>query len=167
MMAAGSAQTVLPSLSKQKSFIVENAGILNRETKLAILRIVMQEVGDEAVMENSGTKEVDINLDICASANEDVVRHVYNMVRARLDSLNQPVGRNVDPQRGRADAADTLSADTDREPPPGPIGLCSEAPKACTPKPSEGAKVTAPAIAARLKAATTKAAAPTKTQLKK
>jgi hypothetical protein len=113
------AQTALPSLSKQKAFIAENAGILNRETKIAILRIVMQEIEGKAVMENSGTKEVDINLDICAEANEEVIHHIYNMVRARLDSLNQPAGRNVGQQRGRAEAENAqqtpLSAGTGQD----------------------------------------------------
>lgn len=82
-----------PSLAKQKSFITDNAGNLNRETKIAILRIVTMEVGDAAVAESSNGRDVDVNLDRCAELNEDVVRHIYNMVRSRLDVLNQPLGR--------------------------------------------------------------------------
>lgn len=111
--AAQQPQPALPSISKQKSFIIENAGILNRETKLAILRIVMQEIGDDAVMENSGSKEVDINLDACATSNEDVVHHIYNMVKARLDTLNQPVGRSADSQR--RDAIEAKNSVTQRQ----------------------------------------------------
>ena len=39
------------SIGQQKSFIIENASILNRETKLAILSIVMMEIGSSVVKE--------------------------------------------------------------------------------------------------------------------
>jgi hypothetical protein len=81
---------VMPSLGRQKTFIVENAGILNVETKLAILRIVMMEIGPSVVTDMVSSKEVDIDLDAVSEENEDVITHVYNIVRARLESLSQP-----------------------------------------------------------------------------
>jgi hypothetical protein len=83
--------SAMPSLGRQKSFITENAAILNRETKLAILSIVMMEIGPSVAMEPTGVKEVDINLDAVAEADEDVLGHIFNIVRSRLESLNQPV----------------------------------------------------------------------------
>lgn len=79
-----------PSLSRQKTFIEDNATILNRETKLAILSRVMMEIYEtdpDAVIE-VGT-EVDIDLDRVEQANPEVLTHIYNMVKARLDALNR------------------------------------------------------------------------------
>ena len=81
-----------PSIGQQKTFIVENAGILNRETKLAILSIVMMEIGPSVVMETGGTKEVDIDLDAVTEANEEVLHHIYNIVQMRREALSQPAG---------------------------------------------------------------------------
>ena len=52
------------SIGQQKSFIIENATILNKETKIAILSIVMMEIGPSVIMEAGGSKEVDIDLDV-------------------------------------------------------------------------------------------------------
>jgi hypothetical protein len=88
-VAAGAAR----SIGAQKTFIVENAGILNQEIKLAILSIVMMEIGASVVTEAGGaTKEVNIDLDRVAEINEDVIRHIYNVVAARRESLSQPAG---------------------------------------------------------------------------
>lgn len=87
--ATPSVAAATPSITKQKSFIMENANNLNDATKKSILHIVMQEIGRKAIMGNN-ENHVDINLDACS---DDVVNHVYNMVKARMDSLNQPVGR--------------------------------------------------------------------------
>lgn len=81
-----------PSTGQQKTFIVENAGILNRETKLAILSIVMMEIGPSVVMETGGTREVDIDLDAVTEANEEVLHHIYNIVQTRREALSQPAG---------------------------------------------------------------------------
>ena len=81
-----------PSTGQQKTFIVENANILNRETKLAILSIVMMEIGPEVVMETGGVKEVDIDLDAVTAANEEVLRHIYNIVLSRRKALSRPLG---------------------------------------------------------------------------
>jgi hypothetical protein len=82
----------VPSLSQQKTFIVENTGILNHETKIAILSIVMMEIGPAVVMETGGAKDVDINLDSVASINEEVINHIYNIVCARREALSHPAG---------------------------------------------------------------------------
>jgi hypothetical protein len=86
----------LPSIGRQKTFIVENASILDRGTKIAILSIVMMELGDIVTSKKvvAETKrvggEVDINLDVAAEVNPEIVTHIYNIVRARRDTLNQP-----------------------------------------------------------------------------
>jgi hypothetical protein len=99
-----------PSAARQKDYIKDNAHILNKETKIAILSIVMNEVGKGAIMERAGSKEVDINLDMCEAANEEVILHIYNIVKARLESLNKPVGSDTTPQRGPAKASPGASA---------------------------------------------------------
>jgi hypothetical protein len=130
--------STMPSVSRQKTFIIENAGILGRETKIAILTFVMMEIGDLSAAGRSGdtigrsgdtigrsgdaigdvasepdevTKknirsvvtearrvggEVDIDLDLAAETNPAIVAHIYNIVKARRDTLNQPakVGGN-------------------------------------------------------------------------
>lgn len=83
----------VPSISRQKTFIVENTPILNRETKVSILSLVMMEVGPSVVMESS-KDEVNINLDVLATLNEDVLTHIYNIMRARLEVLNQPAAHS-------------------------------------------------------------------------
>jgi hypothetical protein len=84
-----------PSTSQQKTFIVENANILNRETKLAILSIVMMEIGSSVIMETGASKEVDIDLDAIAALNEEVIGHIYNIVLTRREALSQPAGCQV------------------------------------------------------------------------
>jgi hypothetical protein len=86
-----------PSTAQQQTFIVENANILNRETKLAILAIVMMEIGPSVVMETGGTKEVDIDLDAVTAANEEVIAHIYNIVLTRRKALGQPAGAPAAP----------------------------------------------------------------------
>ena len=80
------------SIGQQKSFIIENATILNRETKLAILSIVMMEIGPSVIMEAGGSREVDIDLDAVASSNEEVLAHIYNIVQTRRSALSRPAG---------------------------------------------------------------------------
>ena len=93
-----------PPLGRQKSFIVENAGILDCETKKAILRLVMMEIGRVApgggdgggepearpvVLEQGATKEVSIDLDNID--NPEVVLQLYNIVNNRRASLMEPM----------------------------------------------------------------------------
>ena len=90
---------VTPSLSRQKSYIIENESILDHNTKIAILGIVIMEVGpttmanDEKIshpiiLENQTTKEVSINLDNID--NVEVIRHIYNIVSNRRALLSEP-----------------------------------------------------------------------------
>ena len=53
----------------------------------------MMEVGPSVVMESS-KDEVNINLDVLATLNEDVLTHIYNIMRARLEVLNQPAAHS-------------------------------------------------------------------------
>lgn len=96
----------LPSLAQQKSFIVDNVAVLNRETKISILSIVMMEIGTSApgeagpgeaapahsrpVMYESGGREVDVDLDAVGAINPEVLTHIYNIVHARREQLSQP-----------------------------------------------------------------------------
>lgn len=88
--------TTLPiqklSTSQQKSFIIENVSILNREMKLAVLSIVMMEIGPRVIMDTGSLKEVNIDLDAITSSNEEVIAHIYNIVLARREALSQPAG---------------------------------------------------------------------------
>ena len=79
-------------IGQQKSCIIENATILNKETKIAILSIVMMEIGPSVIMEAGGSKEVDIDLDAVAASNEEVLAHIYNIVQTRRAALNRPAG---------------------------------------------------------------------------
>ena len=85
--------SAVPSTSRQKMFIMEHTPILNHETKVSILSLVMMEVGPSVVMESS-KDEVNINLDALAALNEDVLTHIYNIMRARLEVLNQPAAHS-------------------------------------------------------------------------
>jgi hypothetical protein len=80
------------SIGQQKAFIIENATILNRETKLAILSIVMMEIGPTVVMETGGSRDVDIDLDAVAESNIEVLTHIYNIVQTRRTALSRPAG---------------------------------------------------------------------------
>ena len=93
------------SVAQQKTFICENAAILNRDTKLSILSIIMMEIGPAVVMEKAtaSASEVDIDLDAVAAINEEVIAHLYNIVLARREALSQPAG--APPSRGDRGAA--------------------------------------------------------------
>lgn len=80
------------SIGQQKSFIIENAAILNRETKLAILSIVMMEIGPSVIMEAGSSRDVDIDLDAVANTNEEVLAHIFNIVQTRRGALSRPAG---------------------------------------------------------------------------
>lgn len=91
-----------PSAFRQMTYVVENGGILDRDTKKAILRLVMMEVGKtvtatgpdgeevtrRVILENRTTGEVSINLDNID--NPDVILHLYNIVSNRRTALNEP-----------------------------------------------------------------------------
>lgn len=81
------------TVERKKTFIVENTGILNRDTKLTILSIIMMEIGQSVIMETN-KKEININLDLLETKNIEVLNHIYNIVKKRLDILNQPVKNN-------------------------------------------------------------------------
>ena len=125
--AAPAAKKTLPSVGRQKSFIMEHAAVLNRETRLAILSIVMMEIvkadpdpGSAAapseapaadaeqarlrktvVTETGPAKEIDLNLDSIAALNVDVLGHIYNIVSSRLELLSQPARAGGTPQGGQ------------------------------------------------------------------
>ena len=83
----------MPNLNSQKTFIIENSNILNREIKIAILSIIMMEIGPSVIMDSVKSKEskgININLDAIGELNPDILIHIYNIVKTRIDTLNQP-----------------------------------------------------------------------------
>lgn len=102
--AAAVATKKLPSLSRQKSTIAESGDILNHDTRVTILRIVMMEVGESAMIEgpdgpvkvpvvlkNQSSREVSINVDNIP--NEEVIAQLYNLVTNRRAALSEPAGK--------------------------------------------------------------------------
>ena len=55
----------------------------------------MMEVGLSVIMETTNKKDVDINLDLLEIKNNEVLKHIYNIVKKRLDTLNQPAKNNI------------------------------------------------------------------------
>lgn len=91
-----------PTVARQKDFIIENSQILDEKLKMAILRLVMMEVGKTAtidgverpvVLENRTTRELSIDFD--AIANPEVILHIYNIVDNRRRSLDEPAQSNT------------------------------------------------------------------------
>lgn len=90
-----------PPIDRQKTYVVENGQILDLDTKKAILRLVMMEIGKTAVVEDSAgavsrpvvlekqsTGEVSIHLDHID--NPEVILHIYNIVKNRRAQLDEP-----------------------------------------------------------------------------
>jgi hypothetical protein len=95
-----------PPHHRQKTFIVDNAGILDAQTKKTIVQHVAKRLGGKdcvvrasdgtvmrtapVIFESSGAKGVSINLDNI----EDpaVILHIYNLVYNRRASLSEPAG---------------------------------------------------------------------------
>lgn len=83
------------SINRKKRFIVENASILNKDIRITILSLIMMEVGNSVIMETNTKKEIDINLDKLEITNIEVLNHIYNIVKKRLDILNQPAKNTI------------------------------------------------------------------------
>ena len=88
-----------PSIGRQKTFIVENAGVLDKVARETILRIVMMEVGRvvpgagvPVVLEHGAAKTPSIDLDALGRHKPEVLRQVYNIVAVRRNLLNEPAG---------------------------------------------------------------------------
>ncbi len=105
--AALQKMTAPPPISRQKTFIVENANILDFKTKKTILSLVMMEVGRVAtsavpaggvvarqvVIENGTTSELSINLDNIDKP--EVLLHIYNIVSGRRAALSAPISNKI------------------------------------------------------------------------
>lgn len=83
------------SIERKKRFIVENSNILNKDNKITILNLVMMEVGSAVIMETSNKKEININLDSLELKNLEVLNHIYNIVKKKLDLLNKPAKNSI------------------------------------------------------------------------
>jgi hypothetical protein len=99
-----------PPLGRQKTFIVENAEILDHDAKKAILRLVMMEGNGRApggaspdgrlvVLERGVSREVSVDLDAVESP--EVILQIYNVVQARRLALDEPVREPELPHAGR------------------------------------------------------------------
>jgi hypothetical protein len=80
-----------PTANQRKDFILDNADLLNRKTKITIISIVLMEIGPSVVSEAAG-REVNIDLDAVADISGEVLTHIYNIVLARRRALSQPAG---------------------------------------------------------------------------
>ena len=87
----------VPSFESQKTYIVDNASILDKETRKSILCLVMREIGQtverdgetrNVVLVNKETNSPSINLE--EIDNEEVILHVYNIVKHRRTVLSEP-----------------------------------------------------------------------------
>ena len=80
----------LPSLKRQKEFIIENSNILNIESKNAILSILLMEVESDVIMESKNKQNIDIDLDKVEQKNKSTITHIYNIVLSRVENLKNP-----------------------------------------------------------------------------
>jgi hypothetical protein len=79
-----------PTPARQRRYIIEsaNAGMLDHNTKKAIVNIVMMEIGSSLLKnETSG----DLSIDLDQIENIEVIQHIYNIVCNRREILNRPV----------------------------------------------------------------------------
>lgn len=87
--------TTLPiiSLNKQIKYIIENSHILNRDIKITIFSIVMMELENNKniVSENVGSPGININLDMIEKIKPEVITHIYNIVKNRVNVLSKPL----------------------------------------------------------------------------
>jgi hypothetical protein len=78
------------SSERKKRFIIENSTFLNKNAKINILTIAMMEIGRSVIMETNNKKEIDIDLDLLEKKNVEVLNHIYNIVKKRIEVLNKP-----------------------------------------------------------------------------
>jgi hypothetical protein len=78
------------SLERQKTFIAENAALLNTETRMQILTVTILSVGHSVVSECGPAKDAVIDLDAVSATNPELITHIYNLVAKRRDALNNP-----------------------------------------------------------------------------
>jgi hypothetical protein len=83
----------IPNLKKQKKFIIENSTILNRDIKITIFSIVMMEtdINKDIISENMGNKGININLDAIELIKPEIITHIYNIIKNRLEILSKPL----------------------------------------------------------------------------
>ena len=81
------------NLKKQKKFIIENSNILNRDIKITIFSIVMMETdgNKDIISENIGNQGININLDEIELIKPEIITHIYNIVKNRLNILSKPL----------------------------------------------------------------------------
>ncbi len=100
----------VPSIERQKQFIAENGNNIDYNTRVSILRLLMHEFdiavppdgaasgappGSSDALPGAGLVTetrtgTDVDLNAVGAANPEVLLHVYNIVRARIDALKHP-----------------------------------------------------------------------------
>lgn len=83
--------SILPSMHRQKKFVIENSHILNKDIKMSILSIVIMEIGKDVISPSIGIKGLNINLDAIEKINPEIITHIYNIVKMRLYTLSKPL----------------------------------------------------------------------------
>lgn len=81
------------SPSRMIAYINENSKPLRQVDKVSILRIVVDEIGEEAILERApgAPPGIDIDLNICVEKNVEALRRIYGVVYGRVQALNMPV----------------------------------------------------------------------------
>ena len=90
------ALNVMPSISKQKTFICENVNFLDRGAKIEVMSRIILDMGDSYIKEKTigETPEVDINLDIIAEKNPELLLQIYNIIYSYWQALKTPFKQN-------------------------------------------------------------------------
>ena len=90
--------TLVPSRAGQIDFIIANANVLNRQSKINIMQIVQQEYDEYKedsdgnrkyiILTNKTTGYLSVRLDYIED--EKIIYCIYTIVKNRLDILNKP-----------------------------------------------------------------------------
>jgi len=81
--------TTLPSISRQKLFIIENSGILTKDKCKYILDIIISNDESESIIETNISKELSINLDKIKSP--IIINQIYEYINSQRHILSQPI----------------------------------------------------------------------------
>jgi hypothetical protein len=80
---------------QNKIFIKNNTNLLDKQTKIIIVNLIVNELEDneallKGVLKEGKQNEIHIDLDALERINPSIILSIYNIVCARRDSLNRP-----------------------------------------------------------------------------
>ena len=78
------------SINQKKKFIVDQAYLLDFNSKKSILSIILMEFGISAIIELKCKKELHIDLTDIANKSPSTICYIYNIVKTRHHILNLP-----------------------------------------------------------------------------